>query len=169
LGAKNLFCFCLREDAGYNSVVPDEWDPAAVSGIRQSFAGGSMSKGRTMNILLVDDHEDTSRALKRLLERLGYCVSTANCVSKALEVSGTSQVDVLISDIGLPDGSGLDLMRTLLSRNEELKGVALSGYGLAEDVRASKEAGFAEHLTKPVPFGTLRGVLDRLTSEPVGR
>jgi CheY-like chemotaxis protein len=121
-----------------------------------------------MNILLVDDHEDTSRALKRLLERLGYRVSTADCVSKALEISRANPVDVLISDIGLPDGSGLDLMRALLSRNDEIKGVALSGYGQAEDVRASKAAGFAEHLTKPVAFGTLRAVLDRLATEPVG-
>ncbi len=121
-----------------------------------------------MNILLVDDHEDTSRAIKRLLERLGYSVSTADSVSQALEVSRVKPVDVVISDIGLPDGSGLDLMRELMARNEEIKGVALSGFGMEEDIRRSKEAGFVEHLTKPVSFVTLQGVLNRLTTEPIG-
>ena len=53
-------------------------------------------------------------------------------------------------------------MRQLLHSNEEIKGVALSGYGMDEDVRQSKEAGFVEHLTKPVNFGTLQDILARL-------
>ena len=122
-----------------------------------------------MNILLVDDHEDTSRAMKRLLERLGYSVRTADSVGQALEASRARPVDVLISDIGLPDGSGLDLMRELLAQNEELKGVALSGFGLEEDVRRSKAAGFIEHLTKPVSIAALQGILNKIAVEPIGR
>lgn len=121
--------------------------------------------GQTMNILLVDDHADTSRALKRLLERMGYQVQTADSVSSALEASESNPVDIVISDIGLPDGSGLDLMREILQRHEEVKGVALSGYGLDEDIRRSKEAGFVEHITKPVDFVTLESILARLKSD----
>lgn len=121
--------------------------------------------GHPMNILLVDDHADTSRALKRLLERMGYCVETADSVSSALQASDAGRFDVVISDIGLPDGSGLDLMREILQRSEQVKGVALSGFGLEEDIRKSKEAGFVEHLTKPVDFVTLESVLARLKSE----
>ncbi len=121
--------------------------------------------GREMNILLVDDHDDTTFALKRLLERKGYHVRTADSVQSALEASSSSQFDVVISDIGLPDGSGLDLMRQLLSRHEQVKGVALSGFGMDDDIRKSKEAGFVEHLTKPVDFVTLESVLARLQSE----
>lgn len=120
--------------------------------------------GQTMNILLVDDHVDTSRALKRLLERMGYQVQIADSVSSALEASESNPVDIVISDIGLPDGSGLDLMREILQRHEEVKGVALSGFGLDEDIRRSKEAGFVEHITKPVDFVTLESILARLKS-----
>lgn len=121
--------------------------------------------GQTMNILLVDDHADTSRALKRLLERMGYQVQIADSVSSALEASESNPVDIVISDIGLPDGSGLDLMREILQRHEEVKGVALSGFGLDEDIRRSKEAGFVEHITKPVDFVTLESILARLKSD----
>lgn len=115
-----------------------------------------------MNILLVDDHEDTNRAMKRLLERFGYRVEVATSVNDALAVSKEREFDVLISDIGLPDGSGCDLMRQLLAQRE-IKGVALSGFGMDDDIRASREAGFVEHLTKPVNVITLKNVLDRLS------
>ena len=109
---------------------------------------------RGARILMVDDHEDTSRAMKRLLEKMGYEVRVANSVESALGVADAAPFDLLISDIGLPDGSGLDLMRQLLGKRP-VKGIALSGYNLEEDVRRSKEAGFAEHLAKPVDFGAL--------------
>lgn len=123
--------------------------------------------GQAMNILLVDDHADTSRALKRLLERMGYQVQTADSVSSALQVSETNPFDIVISDIGLPDGSGLDLMREILQRHEEVKGVALSGFGMEDDIRRSKEAGFIEHITKPVDFVTLESILSRLKADEV--
>lgn len=118
-------------------------------------------KGQAMNILLVDDHEDTNRAMKRLLERFGYSVETATSVTSALAVSTQREFDVLISDIGLPDGSGCDLMRELLAKRN-IKGVALSGFGMDDDIRASREAGFVEHLTKPVNVMALKDLLDRL-------
>lgn len=124
-----------------------------------------------INILLVDDHEDTNRAMCRLLERLGYKVRTAQSVRTALEAAEQAPFDLLISDIGLPDGSGVDLMRQLMDRHKSsgasqpLRGIALSGFGMEEDIQRSRDAGFHDHLIKPVNFKRLETVIRELTSE----
>jgi two-component system CheB/CheR fusion protein len=118
---------------------------------------------RDVQILLVDDHQDTNRAMARLLTRLGYQVRTADSVRSALDAAGETQFDLLISDIGLPDGSGLELMRQLLAQRP-IKGIALSGFGMEEDVKKSKEAGFYEHLTKPINFKRLETAIKDLTT-----
>jgi DNA-binding response OmpR family regulator len=91
-------------------------------------------------------------------------VRTADSVRSGLSAADQGGVDLLISDIGLPDGSGLELMRELLARQPTLKGIALSGFGMEEDVRRSKEAGFYEHLTKPINFSRLESTIRELTS-----
>ncbi len=116
-------------------------------------------------ILLVDDHEDTLQILARLLRRWGYGVTTADSVQSALERASEQHFDLLLSDLGLPDGSGVDVMQVLKERYN-LSAIALSGYGTDEDVRASLDAGFAEHLTKPVSFQALRMALERLLLPP---
>lgn len=131
---------------------------------RQPAAGGSGSRpGRTsgpLRILLVEDHEDTARVLERLLRSRGHDVSTAGTVQDALRRCEDAQFDLLISDIGLPDGTGLDVMRRLRPRG--LRGIALSGLGMDDDIRRSRDAGFELHLTKPVNFQTLESVIGRL-------
>jgi CheY-like chemotaxis protein len=118
-----------------------------------------------IRILLVDDHEDTNRAMGRLLRRLGYDVQTAGCVRDALSAAEKDPpFDLLISDIGLPDGSGLQLMEELLKRRP-IKGIALSGFGMEEDVKKSKQAGFFEHLTKPINFKRLETAIRQLTTQ----
>ena len=112
-------------------------------------------------ILLVEDHEDTLEILARLLRRWGYGVTTASSVQSALERASEQHFDLLVSDLGLPDGSGYDVMRALKERYK-LPAVALSGYGTDEDIRTSLDAGFTEHLTKPVSFQMLRTVVQRL-------
>lgn len=124
---------------------------------RRQTVGGAL---RGTRILMVDDHIDTSQAMKRLLERLGYEVQVADSMRSALAASD-QPFDLLISDIGLPDGSGLDLLRELLHRGP-MKAIALSGFGMEDDIRKSKDAGFAEHLTKPVNFEHLESVIERL-------
>ena len=114
-----------------------------------------------ISILMVDDHEDTSRALKRLLVRMGYEVKLAHTVRHALDVARAHPFDLIISDIGLPDGSGLDLMRQLRAQRP-VRGIALSGFGMEEDVRKSFEAGFREHLIKPVNVQKLQTVIQRV-------
>jgi hypothetical protein len=76
-------------------------------------------------------------------------------------VSDGREFDLLVSDIGLPDGTGMDVMRHM-RKNTQLKGIALSGFGQDEDLRQSREAGFETHLTKPVNFQMLRDVIERL-------
>jgi CheY-like chemotaxis protein len=120
------------------------------------------SNGGGLRILMVDDHEDTSSALKRLLTRLGYDVQLANSVQSALDIAASRPFDLIISDIGLPDGSGLDLMRQLTNR-KPIKGIALSGFGMEEDIRKSFEAGFQEHLIKPVNVHKLQSVIEKVT------
>jgi CheY-like chemotaxis protein len=112
---------------------------------------------RTLRVLLVDDHEDTRTALRRLLSN--HDVRMAGCVSEALEEAALYDFDLLISDIGLPDGSGLDLMQQLRARYN-MKGIALSGYGMDDDVRRSLAAGFRAHLTKPITVDMLLGAVE---------
>jgi signal transduction histidine kinase/HAMP domain-containing protein len=107
-----------------------------------------------MRILLVEDHEDTNRSLTRLLRRRGYDVQSAVDVKSALELSTEHQFDVLISDIGLPDGSGIDLMQKL-SSERPVFGIALTGFGMEEDIRKTREAGFKHHLVKPIDLTKL--------------
>ncbi len=122
-----------------------------------------------MRILLVEDHADTSRAMSRLLSRIGYQVRTAGTVRAAIDAARSDPVDVVISDLGLPDGSGLDLMREL-QKTHGLRGIALSGFGTDEDRAASAAAGFAEHLTKPINFERLeKAIHDLLEAEPAAR
>jgi CheY-like chemotaxis protein len=113
-------------------------------------------------VLLVEDHADTARALSKLLSRSGYPVRTASNVADALRIADAEAFDVVVSDIGLPDASGYDLMRQL-SRRHGIKGIALSGYGMDEDMRRSREAGFVDHLTKPISLPQLEAVLRRVT------
>jgi len=120
--------------------------------------------GKRNDILLVEDHEDTARVLRRMLEAAGYAVGQANSVAGARDLATKRVFDLLISDVGLPDGSGLDLMRELRER-QGMSGIALSGFGMDDDRAASKAAGFAEHFTKPVDWARLRDVIERLTTE----
>jgi two-component system CheB/CheR fusion protein len=163
-GRGATFALTLPTVAAPAQVAPEPRDQRAAA--LASRIGQSCADSPHLRILLVDDHEDTSRAMKRLLERIGYDVKTASTVAGALEVAEAGAFDVLISDIGLPDGSGLDLVRQLkerIERGEPLKAIALSGFGMEEDLQKSREAGFMEHLTKPVSFQQLETAIQQLT------
>jgi CheY-like chemotaxis protein len=113
-----------------------------------------------LRILLVDDHKDTVRTLNLLLTRLGYAVVSAESVNEALAAANKSHFDLLVSDIGLPDGSGLDLMRRIREK-QQIDGIALSGFGMEDDLRKSREAGFVDHLIKPINLDRLQAALRR--------
>jgi DNA-binding response OmpR family regulator len=110
-----------------------------------------------MRILLVEDHEDTNRALTSLLRRRGYHVQSALTFQSAVELSGKGKFDVLISDLGLPDGSGIDLIQKLASKPP--LGIALTGFGMEQDIRKSREVGFQHHLVKPIDLNKLDALI----------
>ena len=110
---------------------------------------------RPLRILLVEDHPDTLHVLTKLLKKWGHTVTTAASVKMAQELADGQEFDLLISDLGLPDGSGMDVMRHV-KEHSGIPGIALSGYGADEDIRQSRAAGFANHLVKPVNIATLR-------------
>ncbi len=113
------------------------------------------------DILLVEDHEDTARALRRMLENAGYQVGYASTLASARDLAAKRHFQLVISDLGLPDGSGLDLMAQL-RHSGQVNAIALSGFGSDGDVAAAKAAGFAEHFTKPVDWERLRHTIRRL-------
>lgn len=116
-----------------------------------------------MHILLVEDHADTARMMARILRARGHTVTTAGSVSDALAAASGSVFDVVISDLGLPDGSGTDVMRRLRSMQERPpRGIAVSGYGTEADKMMTREAGFDAHLTKPIKLSDLEPLLERV-------
>jgi CheY-like chemotaxis protein len=107
------------------------------------------SEGRKRRILLVEDNGDSAAMMTMLLEEFGFDVEAAADVAQALHAMDSAAFDLLISDLGLPDRTGIELMQELRQRRNKVKGIALSGYGQAQDLRPSKEAGFSVHLVKP--------------------
>ncbi|PYK67989.1 MAG: hypothetical protein DME45_09275 [Verrucomicrobia bacterium] len=118
--------------------------------------------GRPPHLLVVDDHEDTCTGLKMILERRGYDITVAYTADQAVEKARREKFDLLISDIGLPDRSGYELMQEMRSRG--VPGIALSGFGMESDVNRARAAGFSEHLTKPINFERLEEVIQQLLS-----
>jgi PAS domain S-box-containing protein len=118
------------------------------------------SPAGTRHILLIEDHVDTLDAARDLLAELSYSVVTARTVEEALSAAESQGFDLVISDLGLPDGSGLDLMRRLRELHG-LAGIAVTGYGMEEDVRRSREAGFVDHLVKPITYQRLEIAIEK--------
>jgi PAS domain S-box-containing protein len=115
-----------------------------------------------MKILVVEDDPATLNALSLLLGRLRYRVTKADTIASALKAAAEDDFDLVISDLGLPDGNGYELMNQLRARRS-LKGIALSGFGMDDDIRKSREAGFDEHLIKPIDFQTLEAAVQSLS------
>jgi CheY-like chemotaxis protein len=116
--------------------------------------------------LLVDDHPDTCTALERLLVRRGHLVATAHTMRGAMEVAARNQFDLLISDIALPDGTGMELM-ACLGAMKSIRGIAISGFGMNGDIERSLSAGFREHLVKPIKVEKLEAAIDRVMHDAV--
>jgi PAS domain S-box-containing protein len=113
---------------------------------------------RSMKVLLVEDHEPTLKVLSKLLGMMGHRVTGAASVAEAAAAADRDGFDLIISDLGLPDGSGLDVMRQLKDRYSG-RAIALTGYGMESDVEATRNAGFALHLTKPVDMASLEAAI----------
>jgi PAS domain S-box-containing protein len=118
---------------------------------------------KRLRILVVEDHGDTRRTLARLLSHFGHQIAVADSVESALKTFRSQPFDAIVSDIGLPDGTGYEIIKQA-KRSYPVKAIALTGFGMDADLRRSKAAGFDFHLTKPVDFAELRTVLGEISS-----
>jgi CheY-like chemotaxis protein len=116
-------------------------------------------------ILLVEDDRDSLAALARLLTLSGHRPLAASTAAEALRLASSHRCDVVVSDVGLPDRSGLELMREL-SAMYRVPGIAVSGYTEPADVRECERAGFARHLNKPLDFQQLLDTMYELCRVP---
>ena len=134
----------------------------SMQALPQGEAAGVASKAVThsarqaLKILLVDDHHDTCAAMEKLLARRGHLVAVSHDVPSAMDAAVRNKFDLLISDIALPDGTGMDLMMQLRAI-ANIPGIAISGFCNNGDIERSLEAGFSEHLIKPINLDELRG------------
>lgn len=128
----------------------------------RSPAPGSQ-KSSPQKILLVEDHQDTRTSLEYLLHKIKHEVKSASSAKEALKLAAGHKFDLVISDIGLPDQSGLQLMQQLKDQFG-LKGIGLSGYGMEEDIAKGEAAGFVRYLTKPVRFEQLKQAISEMSS-----
>jgi len=117
--------------------------------------------GRSLRLLLVEDHVDSAVLLAELLQSQGHTVFVAGCVSDALDLASKNELDVVVSDVGLPDASGYELMEKIRERHG-LKGIAVTGSSRASDVERGRAAGFSMHLTKPVSLRRLEAALEQV-------
>ncbi len=119
-----------------------------------------------LRILLVDDHIDTSKVLSTLLARRGYIPVARHRIMDAIEYAKENEFDVLVSDIGLPDGTGLELIAALheIKGRNAFRAIAMTGYGTEQDIERTRDAGFLLHLTKPFDFKDLFAALDEVSA-----
>lgn len=116
-----------------------------------------------LRVLLLEDHEDTARVMGKVLVQMGHEVETSATVAAASEKLRERKFDVILSDIGLPDGTGIDFIRA--REICQTPAVALTGYRMAEDVEECLQAGFDEHLTKPVDIERLQKTLSKVSEK----
>lgn len=117
----------------------------------------------TFSILLLEDHPDTAAVMASVLSSMGHTVKVCMTVAEGCAAVRQGEFDVLLSDLGLPDGSGLDFIREV-RKTCRTPAIALTGYGMAEDIEKCLQAGFDEHLTKPIDFERLQKVLRKVAS-----
>ncbi len=114
------------------------------------------------SVLVVEDHDSTRKALHRLLSSRRYSVHSAGSVEAALAVARQDRIDIIVSDLGLPDGDGYSLMKRIKTLQPNIRGIALSGFGTEGDIVKSKQAGFDLHLIKPISIASLDEALGKL-------
>jgi CheY-like chemotaxis protein len=111
-----------------------------------------------LRVLLVEDQEDTRRLMGALLIMLGYLVVSAGTVKEALELADHDRFQLLVCGIGLPDGTGMDVIQQIQARYP-IKGIAVTGFTGSEIRRQSHEAGFEAHLPKPIELTKLSDII----------
>ena len=124
---------------------------------------GSIPASVPLRILLVEDHDDTRRSIEWYLKAHGHSVESARTVGEAMALINRASYDVLISDLGLPDGTGWEVARRTTELAPHTYAVAISGYGMVQDRARSKAVGFRSHLLKPFTPDELDTILSHAT------
>jgi PAS domain S-box-containing protein len=156
----------VGKGATFTMLLPRSPSAAAPTGMTRSDGQDGVHVG-PLRVLLVEDHVETARLLGRFLEQLGHQVTLAGDAGTALQLAAQRNFDILVSDIGLPDMTGYDLMRQIKG-HFGIPGVALTGYGMDDDLQRSHEAGFADHIVKPVDAAQLEVVMCRVVARGNG-
>lgn len=146
--------------AGAGSRFQVELPGARLTDGAAGFPHVAAKNGNAIRLLVVDDHEDTLHVLGRWLEKNGYSLATAGSATAALNYAAKHDFDVLVSDLGLPDISGHELVQRV-RRIRNVPAVAVSGFGAPADIQKSREAGFYAHLTKPIDFELLHTTIQQ--------
>lgn len=134
--------------------------PAArAAGKTGSAKGIAPAQQTAKRILLVEDHEDTRETLARLLVRRGHQVSPAGSLRAARALAASGEFDVVISDLGLPDGEGTELLAYFANSGRKPLSIAMTGFGMEEDIQRTLAAGFIAHMTKPINMADLDRLL----------
>jgi two-component system CheB/CheR fusion protein len=147
--------------ATFRVVLPRATPPESVTAQLPRASGERSSACR---VLLVEDHEDTADALCELLSLQGHSVRLARSVAEAVRIATSEDFDILVSDWGLPDGSGADAVDQIRRAGKDVRAIALSGYGMESDRQRSVRAGFSEHLVKPVSVRDLQAAIQRVAN-----
>jgi PAS domain S-box-containing protein len=140
---------------------PQAYPPKETSAPTIASAAQPERNSSSLRVLLIEDHEDTARVLEKVLQQMGYEVETCSTVGIACQKLRERKFDVILSDIGLPDGSGIDFIKAAREICQT-PAVALTGYGMAEDIDRCLQAGFEEHLTKPIDIDRLQKTLSKI-------
>jgi CheY-like chemotaxis protein len=117
---------------------------------------------RPLRLIVVEDHANTAEGLKKFLKSVGYQVFVATDMTSALWLATSVQFDLLVSDLGLPDGTGWELLKKLNATHRNIRAIALSAHNTPEDLKQSAEAGFIEHLSKPLSPTELCAAIQRV-------
>ncbi|WZO99151.1 ATP-binding protein [Isosphaeraceae bacterium EP7] len=149
---------------GLSTVTPPEPGPASPAKV-SSLVKKSSAEVEPLRILLVEDNSDTLRYIATVLKMKGHEIESVDRVEAAREALSSSVFDLLISDIELPDGTGLELMAE--ARLSGMKGIAMSGFGSDDDLLMSEEAGFSMHLTKPIDVRSLEAAIRQVSGAAV--
>jgi PAS domain S-box-containing protein len=149
------------EGLGQGSTFTVSFPTLAGTPARSEPDGAFPSVAGKVNLLLVEDHQDSARALAGLLEHRGYNVESVPTVATALEAIEREDFDLLVCDLGLPDASGIDLI-TEIRKTKTTPAIALTGFGMQQDIERAQQAGFNSHLTKPVNLQKLEVTIRRL-------
>jgi CheY-like chemotaxis protein/two-component sensor histidine kinase len=150
----------LGRGSTFNLVFPTS-DAAAQS--RAPEGHPAVERGKT-KLLLIEDHADTARALVRLLVTRGYDVQTEASVAAAFRAVEREPFDLLLCDLGLPDGTGFELLEKV-KKTRDIPAIALTGFGMQQDVDRAQQAGFKAHLTKPVNLQKLEATIWKLLQD----